>query len=111
LFSERVFRKVSEMAKASRFYYGNDTYGRPVETAQRASDEKWFSRSYVFNGFGKAWSKWTEDKAPTQFNDQECEWGFKKLSFCNPRGVRLPNAVEALLPDNDQLTYFPDIKL
>ena len=52
------------MSKASRVFYGNDSTGRPVEVAESV-DGKWFCRFFEFNGFAKAWSKWTLCDTPT----------------------------------------------
>ncbi|KZX81049.1 hypothetical protein A3715_28560 [Oleiphilus sp. HI0009] len=52
------------MAKAIRHFYGNDSYGRAIEKAQR-EDGAWFCREYGFNGFGKSWSSWASQDEPT----------------------------------------------
>ena len=45
------------MAKTTRAFSGYNSYGVSVEVAE-SNTGNWFQRSYVFNGFGKGWSKW-----------------------------------------------------
>jgi len=94
------------MAKASRWFAGNDTFGRSVERAQRADDGRWFSRVYEDNGYGKAWSRWTESDEPTfethgvnaytgdrfEHDKPRCKWGFHDMVEIDaPLRIRLPN--------------------
>ena len=96
------------MAKAIAFWFGNDTFGRAVEVAQR-EDGIYFARQVSQRGtgikrFGKSWTRWQEHK-PSWMTETEnaysgevfshepvMSWGFNRLTECNdiPR-VRLPN--------------------
>ncbi len=91
------------MSKAIKFFKGNDTTGRNVQLAKSESGH-WYGRSFEFNGYGKAWSKWfkTEPELQTTYINQitgeegtyetpvMC-WGFQKMTELDeiPR-VRLP---------------------
>lgn len=94
------------MAKAARHFFGSDTFGRQVERAQRASDGKWFSRVFEFNGYAQAWSKWAECEEPTfethgtnaytgekfEYDKPKCQWGFHNMEELDgPHRIRLPN--------------------
>ena len=46
------------MTKVSHGYFGNDSTGRAVEVAQSETGN-WYCRFYEFNGYAKAWSKWS----------------------------------------------------
>lgn len=102
------------MAKCIALWFGDDSSGRSIEVAKSIAGT-YFSRVYEFNGFHKAWTKWTkmdeqEIIHPTKFRNKYdnkvyyynedktpylniVEWG-----FCNLRGgdidgcrYRLPN--------------------
>jgi len=90
--------------KASRFFDGNDTYGRSIELAQSESGT-WFYRYYDYNGYGMGWSAWDEHEAPqfethgtNKYSGERFEyekpvafWGFNKLSeYTEIPRVRLP---------------------
>ena len=94
------------MAKVARAYFGNDSTGRPVEVAESVNG-KWFCRFYEFNGFAKAWSKWSLCATPPSFKlrgtnvysgeqfdiekGKVLNWGFKALSLLeNTPRWRLP---------------------
>ncbi len=90
--------------KALRFFFGHDTFGRPVELAQ-AIDGGWYGRWYGYNGYGMGMSKWAEHDAPTfethginkysgerfEYSSPVAFWGFNKLTETAdiPR-IRLP---------------------
>ena len=79
------------MAKCINSYVGNDTYGRLVELAER-TDGQYFFREYVYNGYGKGftkWSKYTNDVVLDSNND--IEYGFQKLRSVGQTNYRLPN--------------------
>lgn len=94
------------MAKAIKFWFGNDSVGRPVEVAMR-EDGTYFSRSYEYNGYGKSWTRWSEHDPNFVTSTENAysgevtyhperpvmSWGFIRLTECSevPR-VRLPNA-------------------
>ena len=95
------------MAKAQRFFNGNDSYGRNVEVAQSV-EGVWFYRAYEFNGYAKAWSRWevlNEDNIRWethgrnvysdevfQWDKPRLSWGFNLLTeWANLPRVRLPN--------------------
>lgn len=101
------------MAKATRLYFGYDSYGRSIEVAERV-DGAWFWRDYGWNGYGNAWSKWQPHETPTFPSKVKCsiecanspeyieiakedrenriEWGFNTLKIVSgPHRLRLPN--------------------
>lgn len=86
-----------------RAWYGNDTYGRSVEVAERA-DGVFFARSYGYNGYGRAWGKWART-APTfkthttnrysgevvEYETPQLFWGFNRMEqFSDTPRFRLP---------------------
>lgn len=89
----------------SRAWYGNDTYGRSVEVAER-EDGKFFARSYGYNGYGRAWSKWKlatpqwETHTTNRYTGERVEyaqpqlfWGFARLEqYSGTPKFRLPKA-------------------
>lgn len=92
------------MAKAIRLFFGHDSYGRPVERAQRF-DGVWFARSYGFNGYHNCWSKWEQTEEPSfethgvnaysgerfEYTAPVCMWGWNKLTEATDKlRVRLP---------------------
>lgn len=77
------------MAKAIEAFIGIDSFCRAVEVAIR-EDGQWFSRVYQYNGYGKAWSRWTKDEELPR-TQNGVEWGFKNLQSTSPTGIRLPN--------------------
>lgn len=82
-----------KMAKAIRAFYGYDSQGRMIETAQR-SDGAWFFRAYEFNGYGEGWTKWSlYDEEPSITEDGSTfAWGFSRLQIeTGPLRLRLPN--------------------
>jgi hypothetical protein len=78
----------------------------------KRDDDIWFFREYVFNGFGKGWSKWTRWNEPVEYTKQiinsydgsitqmeegyqdTIEFGFRKLSIVTTSKVRLPKGEE-----------------
>lgn len=87
-----------------RFWFGNDTFGRGVEVAQRA-DGEFFCRFYEFNGFGKGWLKWAKHDSPNfethgvnrysgesfEYSKPQLFWGFQRLTEAEgPFRFRLP---------------------
>ena len=105
------------MAKAIAYFYGSDTYGRSIEVAQR-EDGAYFSRSFGWNGYAKAWSKWSLHVATFEgggysrvemggaenlwnvYDSPRMVWGFNTLSRADevPR-FRLPNADKVPAPE------------
>lgn len=108
------------MAKAISLYSGWDTYGRPVELAER-EDGEWFWREYGWNGYGRGWSKWAdygkeptfpaklvnkteagsgtpeEIEIPEAERRNQVEWGWNLLRLLpGPYRVRLPDPPEGL---------------
>jgi hypothetical protein len=92
---------------ATQLYIGSDSFGRNVQMAKR-DDNVWFFREYVYNGYGKGWSKWTRWNEPVEYTTQiinhydgtitkmeddyigSIEFGFRKLSLITESKVRLP---------------------
>lgn len=93
-------------AKATEYYFGNDTFGRGVAMARR-EDGQYFVRfaGYGGRGYGR-WSKHNEPVShPTettnvytgeviQFSEETSKslvnWGFQRLQSADPKGIRLP---------------------
>lgn len=99
----------TKTAKASEFYFGNDTFGRGVELARRESDGRYFVRFQGFNGYGVSYGKWLPHNSPVihptetvnkysgeviTFSEETSmslvSWGFNTLRAGNPKGLRLP---------------------
>jgi hypothetical protein len=100
------------MAKCIKFFSGYNSHGKTVDVAL-SSDNVWFSRSYAFNGYQVAPTKWRQmEKAPThpngytnaytseytEYSQQEKEkllsWGFTTLELVEGyTKARLPNVV------------------
>jgi len=92
------------MAKAIKFYTGNDTYGRGVDVAQRV-DGVWFFRAEKETQWGVQMSKWKVYQEPTwethytneydgkryKYDEPEMAWGFNTLKKLDYKGARLPN--------------------
>jgi hypothetical protein len=95
----------SKFAKATEFYFGNDTYGRRVNLARRA-DGQYFVRFPGVYSVGK-WCKHNDPvKHPEGVTNvytgeyivysaetaaSVVEWGFSRLQSADPKGLRLPN--------------------
>lgn len=95
------------MAKAVKYWYGNDTFGRQVEVAMR-EDEVYFERhQYRHEIYGTQTTKWErheptfETSTRNQYSGEVTHhperpimsWGFQRLTQCNEAGsrLRLPN--------------------
>lgn len=94
-------------AIASEYYFGNDTFGRRVELARRATDGQFFVRFGVGTGMSK-WGKYNDPVKHTETIENAytgeivtlsaeesatlVEWGFKHLQAGSPEGLRLPLA-------------------
>lgn len=92
--------------KATKLFYGIATYGQHIEVALGANG-KWYFREFIFNGYGKRWSKWTlhneglieSYEGYNQYSGEKFTrdepvyyWGFNQLTeLKDPKGVRLPN--------------------
>jgi hypothetical protein len=93
-------------AKATEYYFGNDTFGRGVALARRESDGQYFVRFCSGpRGYGR-WGKHNETVThPTettniytgeviQFSEETSKslvnWGFQRLQSADPKGIRLP---------------------
>lgn len=94
------------MAKAIAYWYGNDTFGRQVEVAQR-EDGVYFERhQYDAGRYGLSKTRWESHKPGFETSTKNAytgevsyhpenpimTWGFQRLARCSevPR-LRLPN--------------------
>jgi hypothetical protein len=92
-------------ASASEFYFGNDTFGRQVELARRATDGQWFVRFGNSRSMGR-WVKHTNEVVhPTTVENvytgeiithsaetsaSLVQWGFQTLRAASATSLRLP---------------------
>lgn len=66
--------------KTVKLYRGSDSYGVNYELA--ILDGKYYHRSRIYNGYGKAWSRWEviEDFSGTFYTDEygqgRMKWGW-----------------------------------
>ena len=77
----------------ANYFFGTDTYGRPIEVAVRA-DGRFFCRSKRFNGYGMSWSKWEKMESKPILTDflgePMIKWGFNTLRGYAKSHLRLP---------------------
>lgn len=97
------------MAKCIQFYSGTNSYGKPVDVAL-SEHGQWYSRSYAFNGYQVAPTKWTKTQPPShpkghtnvysgefeEYSQEEQQkrisWGFTELLLVEGyTKARLPN--------------------
>jgi hypothetical protein len=91
--------------KASRHFYGTDSYGRAVEKAEGINGQ-WFGRHKIETDFGLSMTKWYPIDTPTfethgtnEYTGERFEyrkpvlfWGFNKMKEIDgPHRIRLPN--------------------
>lgn len=62
------------------YFFGTDTYGTNVQVGRRGDEFYW--RSYQYNGYGMAWSKWD------LLSGKELE-GLPEIELCPEGKVRM----------------------
>lgn len=76
------------------YFYGTDTFGKPVEVGIKEGVQ--YFRTYEYNGYGMTFTKWTKRKEnskiiPNYLGDRPgLEWGFNMLVGCENVKTRLP---------------------
>lgn len=50
-----------KMSKVALEFVCNDSYGRKFELVMD-EDRNWWTRSYIYNGYGMGWSKWAKSE-------------------------------------------------
>jgi hypothetical protein len=78
----------------ANYFYGTDTYGKPIEVAVRA-DEQFFWRTKRFNGYGMSWTKWEKMRSEEILSDFSgtpmIKWGWNELrGYYTEKKLRLP---------------------